>query len=179
MSPIPKKLRDDSNAAFDAMKAGAIALSALRQIQQMDDLYKRNKSVVKIANALQKGIAVLIKKHGDFFERVYSIEKTLAQKAHDRIEYSHGHNVMIEPISYIMYILYDREYELSRYFKINYNHVEKLENLTLYDKSVGVKYSRNADIFLHEYLELLDKQIKEFKNSLSKEIYKMEKGIAA
>ena len=74
-------------------------------------------------------------------------------------------------------MLEDRMEELSKFFNINYKHVEKMQNLTHMDKTLESKYVRNADIYLSEFLRLLDLRMKESNKNLSTELYKIEKGL--
>ena len=140
----------------EMLKAVVIVLGVLRILQSMRS---RNKSIVKISDALQKGVRRLHKLYPSSVNKMYDVEQACASKARINLVYTVGNRIDLEPATFVMYALDDNAELLSKFFKINYKYVEKLASLADGDKAIKLSHYRMAEKYLDEFRNISNKYI--------------------
>jgi len=141
---------------WDKIKASVICIGALRPVQQFEHV-SRNKSMIKISNAINNGLKSS-RKNKHLTHLFYKLELNVAQKTESLIT-----KKAIDPVILIVDLLNLNQDLIDRYFKINWNHVEKFTNLSVFDKTVPIEHSRNGSEYCDAFCEILDKEISDIR----------------
>jgi len=142
------------NLDYEKIKATAITISAMRVFQQ-SEILNRNKNVKKIANSFMTVIGNKNKFKKPEADLCYQLELEVAKKTEKVLQ-----DLSIDAVMLSRFLLMHNQQLISKYFKVNWNLVDKMVHLSDGTNGLLKIHVTSAFKYHRKFCELLDEEMK-------------------